>query len=111
MAQPSECAPTPALDRADGPRSRPRPDPLRGLLAALRQTALGICHGFDDGLTFVQVGGPLIDGGATPHQAAVEIIGAVDAYCPRNDRALSFANPPIQLVDNNTRAHVQWLPV
>ncbi len=81
--------------------------------AAMKQTALGICRGFDDCLTFLQVGGPLIDGGATPHQAAVEIIGAVDAYCPRNDRALSFANPAIRLVDFNiANGHqMRWLPV
>jgi hypothetical protein len=81
--------------------------------ATMKQTALGICRGFDDGLTFIQVDAPLIDGGATAHQAAVEIIGAVDAHCPRNDRALSFANPATRLVDfsmsNGHQAH--WLPV
>ena len=71
---------------------------------ALKQTALGICRGFDQGLTFVQVGGPLMDDGATAHQAAVEIFGAVGAYCPRNDQALSFADPAIQLVHSTAPA-------
>ncbi|HUO38297.1 MAG TPA: DUF732 domain-containing protein [Mycobacterium sp.] len=79
----------------------------------MKQTALGICRGFDDGLTFVQVGASLIDRGATAHQAAVEIIGAVDSYCPRNDRALSFPNPATRLVDFSiSNGHqMRWLAV
>jgi hypothetical protein len=69
-----------------------------GAPVAMKKTALGICRRFDEGLSFAQVGTQLLDDGATVHQAAVEIVAAVDVYCPRNAYALSIANPTPQLV-------------
>jgi hypothetical protein len=54
----------------------------------LKDVALVICQSFDDGLSFNQVGLPLMNGGATSHEAAVEIFGAIGAYCPWHQNVL-----------------------
>ena len=57
----------------------------------LKTTASQICQGFDDGLTFTQVGGALMQRGESPHEATIQIFGAVEAYCPAHDPQLNVA--------------------
>jgi hypothetical protein len=60
----------------------------------LKTTASEICQGFDGGKTFGEVGGALMQRGASPHEATIQIFGAVDAYCPGNTHALDVMPPP-----------------
>jgi hypothetical protein len=63
----------------------------------LKSTAGEICRGFDDGMTFTGVGATLMQRGATPHEATIQIFGAVEAYCPSHDQQLNVA-PTTRLV-------------
>jgi hypothetical protein len=63
----------------------------------LKTTAGEICQGFDNGLTFTQIGTALIQRGASPHEATIQVFGAVDAYCPIHDPQLNVT-PPTQLI-------------
>jgi Protein of unknown function (DUF732) len=63
----------------------------------LKITASEICQGFDDGMTFVDVGNALMQRGADPREATIQIFGAVEAYCPVHDPLLNVA-PTTRLV-------------
>jgi hypothetical protein len=67
-------------------------------------TASEICHGFDDGLTFTQVGGALMQRGGSPHETTIQIFGAVEAYYPAHDPQLNVA-PPTRLVQLTVAAN------
>lgn len=65
----------------------------------LKNTAGEICRQFDDGASFAEVGVALMERGADPHQATIQIFGAVDSYCPANAGQLNVApTPPTRLV-------------
>jgi hypothetical protein len=63
----------------------------------LKSTAGEICRGLDDGMTFTEVGATLMQRGTTPHEATIQIFGAVEAYCPSHDAQLNVA-PTTRLV-------------
>ena len=74
----------------------------------LKTTASQICQGFDDGLTFTQVGCALMQRGGSPHEATIQIFGAVEAYCPAHDPQLNVA-PPTRLLQLTVGANQRTL--
>ena len=62
-------------------------------LETLTTTAGEICQGFDAGKSFGEVGAALMQRGADPHEATIQIFGAVDAYCPGNTHLLNVMAP------------------
>jgi hypothetical protein len=74
----------------------------------LKTTASEICQGFDNGLTFTQVGGALMQRERSPHEATIQIFGAVEAYCPAHEPQLNVA-PPTRLVQLTVGANQRTL--